>query len=256
MRLPPPQVLLRGLAILEALNRRPVSSVDDIARATALPKPTVVRMLSLLASASYVQRLPRRRGYTLNDRVLALSAGYRSQDAVVRAARPILSGFTARHRWPVAIATLDGDAMRVRAGTESPFATPGDLALIAQRVPILTSAVGRAYLAFCPEEEREMIVALLKASARKHDLPARDQQFLSGLIGSIRRVGYAVSAPQPGDPAIGLAVPVRAKQRVLACLTLRYLGKAISEADVVHRYLSPLRAAASAIAHAVSRTSE
>ena len=144
--------------------------------------------------------------------------------------------------------------MRVRMGTsrESPFATPGDLALVARRVPILASAVGRAYLAFCPDEERELIVAQLKASERRYDLPSRDEQFISSLIGSIRRVGYAVSAPIPGDPAIGLAVPVRIGAQVLASLTLRYLGKAISEAEVARRYLSPLRAAASSIAHAVS----
>jgi IclR family transcriptional regulator, mhp operon transcriptional activator len=253
-RPPPAQVLLRGLSVLEALNRQPVSTVEHLADATGLPKPTVVRMLGHLVSAAYVQRLPRRRGYMLDERVLALSAGYRSPDAVVRMARPHLSAFTAEHKWPVTIATLDVDAMRNRGGTlqQSPFTTQGDHGRMSRRVPMLTSALGRAYLAFCPPDERETIVALLQASARKDDLPARDEQFLASLLGSIRRAGYAVSAPLPDDPAIGLAIPVQDGARVLACITLRYLGRAISEKEVARRFLAPLRATAGAIAAAVA----
>ena len=67
--------------------------------------------------------------------MLTLSAGLRSRDAVVQIAKPLLSAFTAAHKWPVSIATLDGDAMRVRASTvqESPFATEADRRRLARR---------------------------------------------------------------------------------------------------------------------------
>jgi IclR family transcriptional regulator, mhp operon transcriptional activator len=252
---PPTEVLLRGLSVIEALNRRPVSTIEQLADATRLPKPTVVRVLNQLVATSYVERLPKRRGYMLGERVLTLSAGYHSQDAVVREAHTILAAFTTAHKWPVSLATLDTDTMRVRASTsqESPFATPGDQQRIARRVPILASAHGRAYLAFCPGGEYEIIVALLQVSTRKDDLPARDARFLSNLLKTTRRAGYAISAPLAGDPAIGLAVPVFRGPRVLASLSLRYLGKAISEAEVARRYLEPLRGAARAIAEAAPR---
>ena len=239
--------------MIEALNRRPVSTVEQIAQATRLPKPTVVRMLNLLVSATYVQRLPKRRGYLLDERVLTLSAGYRSPDAIVRVAGSILSDFTAVHKWPVSLATLDVDTMRVRVSTQqdSPFSTSADQRRIARRVPMLSSAHGRAYLAFCPDDEREFIVALLQTSSRRDDAPARDPQYLASLLRTTRRAGYAVSAPLVGDPAIGLSVPVCQGARVLASLSLRYLGKAISEAEVARRYLEPLRTAAKAIATAV-----
>ena len=115
---------------------------------------------------------------------------------------------------------------------------------------MLTSAHGRAYLAFCPSDEYEIIVALLRASTRKDDLPAHDPRFLAALLRATRRAGYAVSPPLAGDPAIGLSVPVLQGPRVLASISLRYLGKAISEAEVARRYLQPLRGAAAAIAAA------
>lgn len=250
----PAQVLLRGLSILKSLNRRAVSHVEEIAVETGLPKPTVVRMLGVLVEAGYAQRLPKRRGYRLDERVLTLSAGFRSDEMVVRVARPLLSAFTTVHKWPVSIATLDVDAMRIRASTleESPFATDGDRRRLARRVPMLAAALGRAYLGFCPAAEREAIVALLKASPRRYDQPSRDDRFVADLISRIRRVGYAVSAPASDDPAVGIALPVSSGERVLACISLRYLGKAMTEAEVARRYLPHLRATAQAIAASVS----
>jgi IclR family mhp operon transcriptional activator len=244
------QVLLRGLSILEVLNRRAISTVDQVAAETGLPKSTVVRVLAKLAGRGYVQRLPHRKGYMLGERVLNLSSGFRSHDPVVEAAQPLLAAFTVRHKWPVSLATYEIDSMRVRASSseESPFATATDRARLNRRVPLLISAHGRAYLAFCPEDERHIILSLLQASSRTDDLVSRDEHYVRAVIETIRRAGYALTAPVPDEPAIGLAVPVISDTRVLATISLRYLGKAMSEADVAKMYLAPLRELASAIA--------
>jgi len=250
---PPNEVLLRGLSVLEALNRRPVSTVAGIAQATGLPKATVVRILSLLVAAGYAQRLPRRRGYMLDERCLDLSIGYRSQDAVVESARPHLSAFTSRYKWPLVLATLDIDAMRIRASTaqESPFSAVGDRSyFIYRRVAILPSAIGRAYIAFCPDEERDALVALLRASTRAVDRPAQDPRYLEELVRSVRRFGFASSDIVPGDVATGVAVPIFHGRNVLGTLAIRYFHKAIAEKDMVRRHLEPLRRTAEAIAEA------
>lgn len=249
-RAAPPEVLLRGLSVLEALNQRPVCSVDQIARATALPKPTVVRVLKILSSRDYAEQLPRRRGYCLGKRVQSLSSGYRSRDAVVEIARPILSRFTQEHRWPLSLATLDLDAMRIRAGTlqESPFSTSIDQNRMARRVPMLTSAVGLAYLAFCPADERETILTLLRGSKRVHDLSARDRETLKDLLAGIVAQGYAPSPKFKGEAAVGFAIPVQVGARVIASVTMRYFGKAMSERQVARRFLAPMREVAEAIA--------
>jgi IclR family mhp operon transcriptional activator len=247
-----PHVLLRGLAVLEALNRRPISSVDQLAVQTSLPKATIVRMLRNLAAGGYAQQLPRRKGYMLGERVLNLSSGFRSRDLVVEAARPLITAFTAKHKWPVSLATLEIDSMRVRvsSGVDSPFATATDRARLNRRVPLLISAHGRAYLAFCPADERTIILSLLKASSRPDDLAARDDRVVGNVLGAIRRAGYAITAPMPDEPAIGLALPVQSGEAVLATISLRYLGRAMPEAEVARRYLAPLRALAVAVAEA------
>ena len=247
---------MRGLSVLEALNRQTVSTIEGIAKATRLPKATVVRMLNMLVAARYVQRLPRRRGYMLDERVADLSIGYRSQDAVVETARPFLSEFTAEHKWPVVLATLDVDAMRIRASTsqESPFSAIGDRAyLIYRRIPILPTAIGRAYVAFCPKEEQETLISLLKASSRSVDRPAGDPHYLKKLFAGVRKAGFASSDLVPGDPATGLAIPIRRGESVIGTLAIRYFHNAISENEIANRYLAPLQDTAISIAKAYAR---
>ena len=103
--------------MLEALNQRQVSKLESLAAATGLPKATVNRMLGLLTRAGYARRLPMRRGYTLDDGVLRLSRGYRVEEAIVKAAIGVMTTFTTRYKWPLAIGTRDGNAMRVREVT-------------------------------------------------------------------------------------------------------------------------------------------
>jgi IclR family mhp operon transcriptional activator len=210
----------------------------------------------MLVSERYVQRLPRRRGYMLDERILDLSIGYRSQDAVVEMARPFLSTFTSSYKWPVVLATLDIDVMRIRASTaqESPFSAVGDRAyLIHRRIAILPTAIGRAYLAFCPKQEQETLISLLKASSRSVDRPARDRRFMDELLRGVKKAGFANSDMVPGDPATGLAVPIRQGESVLGTLAMRYFHHAISETDVVRQYLGPLRSTASEIAKAFAK---
>jgi IclR family mhp operon transcriptional activator len=245
----PREVLLRGLAVLEALNRRQVSRLESLATDTDLPKPTVNRLLAVLARAGYARRLPKRRGYTLDDGVLRLSRGYGVEEAIVKAAIGVMRSFTTKYRWPLAIGTRDGNAMRVREVTVgmSPLSAGGDESFLGRRIGFFHSALGRAYLAFCPDEERREILAVLDSMARTRPAPP-EIQHAARILRQAVRSGYAISAPLPGEPAVGLAVPIRHDGRVVACLSLRYLGRAMPQEQVVRRYLAPLQQAAVEIA--------
>ena len=242
------QPVIRSLQILEALNAAGTSTLAGVHDATGLPKPTLVRLLDTLIATGHVTRLPRRGGYALTARVLRRSSGFRHADRVVEAARPFLMALTAEHKWPMGLATLDRDAMLVRLSTrhESPFATDPDW--LNRRLAILVSALGRAYISFCPAEERRVLMTLLCHSKSKMNAAARDGKYVDAMIDGIRRRGYATTAPMRGDPAMGLAVPVMQGETVAACINMRYIGSTMSEAEAVRRYLAPMRAAAAAIA--------
>jgi len=248
----PVQPILRALRILETLNEETVTTLERLHERTALPKPTLVRLLDTLIAGKYVRRVSRRAGYSLTDRVLRLADGFRHSDRVVEVARPIMHALTAEHKWPVALATFDGDAMIVRTGTlhKSPLGTGPNY--LDARLPMLLSALGRAYIAFCPETERQTILSVLRMSNAPTNALAKDEKAVTRLIASIRKRGYASTAPVPGDPATGIAIPIMQGEQAEAALTMRYFGSAMTEAEAARRYLAPMRAAADAISAALA----
>lgn len=243
----PVQPVLRALHILEALNEETVTTLERLHERTKLPKPTLVRLLDTLIAGKYVRRVSRRAGYSLTARILRLSDGFRHSDRVVEVARPVMHALTVEHKWPVALATYDGDAMIVRTGTlhKSPLGTGPNY--LDARLPILLSALGRAYIAFCPETERQTILSVLRTANAPMNAMAKDEKAVTRLIAEIRKRGYASTAPMPGEPATGLAVPVMQGNQVVATLTMRYFGSAMTEEEAARRYLTPMRAAADAI---------
>ncbi|HCX67771.1 DNA-binding transcriptional regulator [Parvibaculum sp.] len=247
------QPVLRSLKLLETLNAAGTATLSSLHNDTGLPKPTLVRLLDTMISAGYVRRVSRSAGYELTERVLRLSSGFRHKDLVVEAARPFLSALTAEHKWPVALATLDHDAMLMRLSTrhESPFSTDPDW--LNRRLPMLISALGRAYLAFCPDEERRLLLAMIRSSNATVNAQARDEKYVSSMLATIRERGYATTAPMKGDSSMGIAVPVRSNGKVAACITIRYIGSTMSEAHAIKRYLAPMQRAADGIAAAHER---
>lgn len=245
------QPVLRALQVLEALNAASPMPLAALHAATALPKPTLVRLLETLIAGGYVQRVSRRAGYALGERVLRLSGGFRHSDEVVEASRPFLSSLTAQFKWPVAVATPDGDAMTVRLSTrrESPFASDQDY--LGRRVPMLISALGRVYLAFCPPDEREALLDLMRGSKARRNAMARDGRAVTRLLDGIRARGYASAAPLAGEPLQGFAVPVMVGGRPLAAITLRYYVSAMTEEEAARRYLASMEDAAKAIAGSI-----
>ena len=56
----PINVVVRSLQILRALNLQPVSTLDALHKHTAIPKPTIVRILQTLKAEGLVRHEPRR----------------------------------------------------------------------------------------------------------------------------------------------------------------------------------------------------
>lgn len=242
----------RSFALLEALSRRRTSTVGVLTREIGLPRPTVVRLLHTMIALGYAARVSREQGYRLTDRVLGLSGSIRFVDHLVDAAIPHMSRFTADHGWPLYLATLSYGAISIRHSTapESPMSFEG--AGLNLRRPVLTSALGRAWLAFCPEEERRTILRDIGL----HDgggLTPRQETALRQALETIRRDGYAFTRPARPARLHGIAVAIREAsrggERVIGSLSMRFPSSAMTEEEVGTRFGRPLQLLARMIAH-------
>jgi IclR family mhp operon transcriptional activator len=237
----------RSFALLEALSRRRTSTMGALTAETGLPRPTVVRLLHTLIALGYAQRVSREQGYRLTDRVLGLSESIRFVDHLIDAAMPHMSRFTSEHGWPLYLATLSYGAITIRHSTapESPMAFEG--AGLNARRPVLISALGRAWLAFCPDEERRNILRDIGGLTR------RQEAALDALLARVRRDGYAFTQPPRPTRLQGMAVPIRQGERVIGSLSMRFPRSAMTEEEVALRFGKRLAVVARAIATEVAR---
>ena len=229
----------RSFAILEALSRRPHGTVAILAEETGLPRPTVARLLDTLVEVGYATQVSRHAGYRLTDRVLGLAQGIRFIDHFVDAAAPHMQRFTQEYGWPLYLGSISHRAITIRYSTAAESPMSFERTALDRRSPILSGALGRAWLAFSAEEERRAIL---------RDLGVRYDAKLAAALARIRRDGHAFAdLPRPARLQ-GIAVAIRRNDRVLGCISMRFTRSALSEAEAGERYGPPLTALARAIA--------
>ena len=238
----PVESVRRAFELLEELNRQRVNAVRHLHRATGLPKSTIVRLLETLSALGYVVNDRRQGGYQVTSQVHSLSCGFHADPLVVEAGRPWAIEFTRRQQWPVAIAVLDRDAVIVRFSTipESPL-SPFH-ATVNMRLKLLTRALGRAYLAFCPANERELILGILETSCEPEDAAVKDRPSVLTMLGQIRAAGYAERSRlvEPKSSST-FAVPIMRDKAVLATLGMTYFTSAVPKAKAIARYVPLLK---------------
>jgi len=238
---PPVESVRRALQILRALNRLRIATISTLHLETGLPKPTIVRMLDTLVLDGYVARDNMCGGYRVTRRVRQLDSGYDGVAQVLEVARPRAVDLTNRIKWPVGIGVLDGDAIAVQlwTGPISPWVSINTL--LGHRPKLVTSAMGRAYVAFCPELEREKLIAMLRNDPAQ-DFGTDEEADYRTLLAQVRQRGYARRAPRT-EPRRNttIAMPIRHKDAVLASMTVSFFTTSVPNNRVEAQIIEPLR---------------
>ncbi|WP_374250171.1 DNA-binding transcriptional regulator [Xanthobacter sp.] len=236
--------LSRGLALLNVLNRMDGgANVARLAELTKLHRTTVQRLLETLQTEGYVRRSESDGRYCLNLRVRELSEGFRDEHWISALASPLLGELLREVGWPTDLCTFDVDAMVVRETTHRFSKLSFHRSMIGRRLPLLQTASGTAYLAFCPADERERIIDFLARQPRMECRLARDRPALNDLLARVVQQGYGFNHMNwTEEPKMaGIAVPIRSAQGLLGCLSVVYIASAMTTAVAASRYLDSLR---------------
>ncbi|MBS0613555.1 MAG: helix-turn-helix domain-containing protein [Proteobacteria bacterium] len=246
----PIRALARGLEALAVLNLRNGATVSEVAQEIRLPRTTVYRILETLCEAGFAFRDEADDRYRLCESVRGLSDGFQDEPWVRETAVPLIQELSRDTAWPVALSTLVGNSMMIRVCTDhlSPLATerfsPG------LRYPLLTSASGRVYLAYCGESERASLLdAVAKSNAPEAKL-ARNTAELTRIFSEVRQQGYATAASsRRSSDDLSIAVPVNGEEdSVIAGLSIRVAAMVMPVKSAVERFLPSLRECARQIA--------
>jgi IclR family transcriptional regulator, mhp operon transcriptional activator len=257
-RVKPIQSLERGLQVLAALRDMRAASLHDLHLGTGIPKPTLTRILFTLYRQGLVwQRMAD--GAFLPSHTLHLRGHLDDSSHLAEVASVVLEKLCKRVMWPSVLTVPRLDHMEV-VETNSTRAYFDELppAPVGFRANLLRSASGRAYLAFCPGQEREaMLRRLREREAPGHEL-AHDPVMVRHIVEITRRRGYSVRDPDFGghysktraesdDGRDSIAMPVRSGDHVLGCVNLTWRKKVMSVSQLTSRYAGELAEAVAGI---------
>jgi IclR family transcriptional regulator, mhp operon transcriptional activator len=254
--------LERGLKVMQALQANPISSLRDIHLATGISKPSLLRILHTLEQFGVVSRRLADGHYRIST--FAQPARKRDRhDRVAEAAAPVLDRLCQKVSWPSDLFVPAGDHMERRetSRAQSPYIShPNYMIRIGQPVNWLMTGVGRAYLAFCPDRERDEILERLRKSDQPEDRLARDARQVDRILAETRARGYGTRAATfPGggygnptdDGLAGIAVPLLDRTRVHGSINILWIRTALTIEECAARHLADLKAAASEIVESV-----
>ena len=242
--------LRRGLQVLGIINETGGCRIKTLQGMLDLPKPTIIRMVATLVAAGYVWR-SESGVYKVSARVLSLANRYDADEGLLMAARPVLARLRGETAWPSDLAAFDGDAMVILDTGEDP-GTFGLNRARGSRLPVLTTSLGRAYLAFREPQAQEDLVAhlLTREAPRSHARLTMSR--LRRILRETRAQGYSAADGEYLKNTRAIAVPILVEDQPLATINLMTVIGAMEMAEVERRFVAPLKEAARQISETLS----
>lgn len=250
------RALDRGLEVLSYLHQARAASLHDLYLATALPKATLTRVILTLEKRGMVwQRLAD--GAYMASHVLQPRAPQLSdENYLVEVASPVMERLCRNVNWPSVLAVPRLECMEViETNRPKSYFSNVQVGPIGFRINMLRSAIGRAYIAFCSESERQAMLNRLAASTAPGNFMARRPAMVERLLKETRRLGYGLRTPDFGghfdqtrresnDDRDSIAVPIWANEEVIASLNLTWMHRVATVQKMVKTHLPVLAAAA------------
>lgn len=242
------RAITRALLILRVMNGRPKWSLHELHLQTGLPKSTIFRILHTLQQDGYVSVEGSAGVYRLTAKILEMSGGYTEKSLLVEMGSVAALRLTKAIKWPVAIGVLDGDAIVVRYSGMPYSPVAAHSTTLGQRLGLTTTAMGQAYLAFCPEVEREILFDMLRAQS---GAPLEHEDVLLKTLREVQATGYAVRQPNALRRTATLAVPVLHSDEVAGLMGMTTFGSLMTAATIA-QFAPVLKEAAQELGSAYS----
>jgi len=198
--------LARGLEILRAFvpNDGPLGN-QEIAQRTGLPKPTVSRLTHTLTRLGYLNYLERLEKYQLGTAVLSLGYAVLANLGIRMIVRPFMQELADYAGASVSLGSRDRLNMVYieHCRPDTPITLRLDLG---SRIPLATTAMGRALLAALPQDERRYLMEHV-AEAEPRQWP-RIRAGIEQAVEDYRTRGFTLSVGdwQQDVHAVGVAL--------------------------------------------------
>ncbi|WP_051940207.1 IclR family transcriptional regulator [Stenoxybacter acetivorans] len=199
--------LARGLEILRCFSPgERYLGVAELSRRSGIPKPSVSRLAGTLVTLGYLDYSPELSKYSLGIGVLSLGYAMLSNIGLRQMVRPMLQELAEYSQASVSIGMRDRLSM-VYVETVRSTAPLGMRRGVGSRLPMGLTALGHAYLAGLPENERAFLMGQL--SERAGSAWPQMQESIEQNLHHCAVHGFCVSIAQWEKDVSAVAVPFR-----------------------------------------------
>jgi len=200
------QSVARAMSILELFSdKRPSLSISEVAELTGLNRATCYRFCQTFRQLGYLEELPDRR-FRPGLKAVSLAHSALSSRELPELALPYLERLRADINETVNMGLLDGTEVVYVARVLSDHLISLRL-YVGSRLPAYAASLGRAMLAFMPEDEAMDIIDRSElVSITSHTIA--DRKRLLSELRKIREQGYAFNNQEIANGLRGVAAPV------------------------------------------------
>lgn len=240
------RALERGLDILESFSlAAPELSLGELAERTQLPKPTALRLLSVLVQRGYVDWLPVVERYRLGVRTFEAGSVYLQSTSIEAEAEPYMRQLADATGQTANLGILDrGQVVHIQV--VAPDRPVRYWATVGKREDAHVSGLGKVLMSGLPEEEREELLRHFHFERRTpRTIVAVDTMRVE--LDRIQAEGHALDDEESNLGLRCVAAPIRdGRGRIIAAISISGVISEFSD-DHLPRLIAATRQAANAV---------
>lgn len=198
--------VIKAFLIMEELDKSGELGIGEISERLGMDKATVHRLINTVKEAGYVNQNQENKKYSNSLKLLAMGNRVMEKTGVKRIARP----------WIEELAEKTGETVNLGIRVDNKIIYVDKLEScstikvglgIGVSVPSYCSGLGKAILAYTPEEELQHIISSIHFE-KFTDRSITDRSLLMEELHRIRDRGYAVDDEEYVDSLICIAAPI------------------------------------------------
>jgi DNA-binding IclR family transcriptional regulator len=207
----------RATALIKAIaDSAHNPTVNELATACGLNRSTTWRLLATLDSHGLIERDPISQRYSLGYAFLRIAAGA-DVDPLVRRGRPVIERLARETGETTNLAVARRFNLVYVDQVDPPHVMAPNW--YGRTVPLHATSTGKAYLAYLPEDEQEVV--LPRRLERYTRTTVTDRRQLGSELAAVRHDGYAVCVGELEESLFGASAPVLSEQgRPLAVVSV------------------------------------
>ncbi len=202
------RALEKGLELLILLSRHDTElSLERLSKEAGFSKTTCFRLLQTMRRLNFVTQSAETKGYQLGPRNISIGTAALDRQSVRTIAVPYMRRIRAQTNETVNLTILDGAEVVFVERIEANFIVNSNL-YVGSRLPVHCSSMGKAILAYLPENKLVEVLDKLVFQPRTAKTITSRSRFIEELAG-IRTTGTAINNEELEKGLFAIAGPIR-----------------------------------------------